>query len=110
MNNEAFDWNLAVARANGNKDLAYELSGLLVENIKECVPDLKNAWLKKDLESLRHLSHKMHGGAAYTGAIGIQNASKNFEKALVSGEISQTYYQQFLKSMEDFSVYFESVD
>ena len=83
MNNEAFDWNLAVARANGNKDLAHELSGLLVENIKECVPDLKNAWLNKDLESLRHLSHKMHGGAAYTGAIGIQNASKNFEKAVV---------------------------
>lgn len=110
MNNNAFDWNIAIARANGNKDLAQELSGLLIENIKECIPDLTSAWQEKDIDNLTQLAHKMHGGAAYTGAIEVQRASKLFEQKLKSGEISTECYKHFLQSMQEFSEFYESAN
>ena len=110
MNEKPFDWNVAITRANGNKDLAQELSGLLLETIKECIPELLAAWQQKDVDSLIQLAHKMHGGAAYTGAIKIQSSSKSFEKKLKSGDIDSESYEQFLQSMESFSEFYESVN
>lgn len=109
MNEQPFDWNIAITRANGNKDLAQELSGLLIETIKECIPELQTAWQQKDVDNLIHLAHKMHGGAAYTGAIQVQHASKDFELKLKSGDIDTDSYEQFLKSMKVFSEFHESV-
>lgn len=110
MNEQSFDWNVAITRANGNKDLAQELSGLLLETIKECIPELQTAWQQKDVDSLIHLAHKMHGGAAYTGAIKVQSSSKTFEKKLKSGDIDSSSYEQFLQSMQSFSEFYESVN
>lgn len=110
MNNDSFDWNIAIERANGNKDLAQELSGLLIENIKETIPELESSWQQKNVENLIQIAHKMHGGAAYTGAIKVQNASKTFEKKLKSGEIDPGCYETFLQSMKDFSEFYESVN
>ena len=110
MNKNSFDWNIAIARANGNKDLAQELSGLLIENIKECIPELEDAWKQKNIDHLIQLTHKMHGGAAYTGAVEVQQASKSFEKKLKSGDIDSTGYKHFLQSMKEFSEFFESIN
>lgn len=110
MNDDSFDWNIAIERANGNKDLAQELSGLLIENIKEAIPELESSWQEKNVDSLIQIAHKMHGGAAYTGATKVQSTSKKFEKKLKSGEISSTCYENFLQSMKDFSEFYESVN
>lgn len=107
---KTFDWNIAISRANGNQDLARELSGLLLETIKEALPELTSAWSQQDIQHLTRISHKLHGGAAYTGALKVQNSSKTFEKQLLSGEVSQKSYENMLESLQEFSVFFESSD
>lgn len=110
MDTKTFDWDIAIERANGNQDLARELGGLLFENIKELLPEIQDAWHSQDTGQLIQLTHKMHGGAAYTGAIKLQQAAKSMEKSLHNGEINHEQYEILLKCVKDYSVFFESLE
>lgn len=110
MDIKTFDWDIAIERANGNQDLARELGGLLFENIRELLPEIQQAWHSQDADKLIHLTHKMHGGAAYTGAIELQKAAKSMEKSLYDGDISHDRYETLLKCAEDYAVFFETID
>ena len=110
MLDNIFDWNLAIARAGGNKDLAHELTGLLAETIKELKPKITKAWDAGQFKEVGELTHKLHGGVAYTGAKHLQVAAKKFEMTTKSGSQDIKAYDDLHAAMLAFEEFVGQLD
>ena len=110
MFDNIFDWNLAISRAGGNKDLAHELTGLLAETIKELKPKISEAWASGQIDIASQLTHKLHGGVAYTGAQALQAAAKKFEQATKADSKDASAYEELYNAMLAFETFVKELD
>ncbi len=99
MVDSVFDWNLAISRAGGNRDLAHELTGMLMETIRELKPQIKEALTQGHTQKASELTHKLHGGVAYTGAKNLQHAAREFEQLTRSGQLDEKAFKKLYEEM-----------
>lgn len=88
------NWNLAIERAGGKKELAKNLFKLLIKTLPKHLEKLKTAFENKDLAALHAEAHKLHSATCYCGTPRLKNAAKNLEnlsKTKKTEEIKKTY-------------------
>src|SRR5436190_23343827 len=76
------DWDLAIQRANHDRNLANDLLALFVTNLPAELLALKIAASEQNYSELQRLAHKMHGGLRYCGLPRLQNLVASLETEL----------------------------
>lgn len=99
--NKILDWALAKQRANHNEDLAKELFGLLIKELPQNQRDLMTAGKNKDLDTLKMITHKIHGACCYCGVPALHNDIAKLETALKCDQKEwPNYLRRVLLSMQ----------
>jgi two-component system sensor histidine kinase BarA len=99
--NKVLDWSLAKQRANHNEDLAKELFGLLIKELPQHQRDLIQAAQNKDLDTLKTITHKIHGACCYCGVPALHNDVAKLETALKCDQKEwPSYLRRVLLSMQ----------
>lgn len=87
MNKPAiFDASLAIERAGGNRDLAVELFGMLINELPNFRGRIVNAYGQQDHKELQEAVHKLNGSSTYCGVPALKEAANDYEVALKAGE------------------------
>lgn len=81
-----FDHDLALERAGGNRDLAEELFGMLVNELPEYQEKLAAAHRNGDVDQVIFIAHRINGSATYTGVPALKAAAEALEISLKRGE------------------------
>jgi two-component system sensor histidine kinase BarA len=93
-NKDIIDWDLAIERAGGKKELAKELFELLVKTLPQHQNELKVAFEDNDFDALHTAAHKLHSATCYCGTPRLKQAAKNLEelaKTTKTTEIKESY-------------------
>ncbi len=99
--NKVLDWTLANQRANHNQELAKELFGLLIKELPQNQMDLLKAGKNRDLDTLKTLTHKIHGACCYCGVPALHNDIAKLETALKCEQKEwPSYLKRVLLSMQ----------
>jgi two-component system sensor histidine kinase BarA len=99
--NKVLDWPLANLRANHNADLAKELFGLLIKELPQHERELMRAAKNRDLETLKMITHKIHGACCYCGVPALHNDISKLETALKCDQKDwPNYLRRVLTSMQ----------
>jgi two-component system sensor histidine kinase BarA len=99
--NKVLDWALAKHRANNNEDLAKELFGLLIKELPQNQRDLLQAGKNRDLDTLKMITHKIHGACCYCGVPALHNDIAKLETALKCDQKEwPNYLRRVLLSMQ----------
>lgn len=99
--NKVLDWTLANHRANNNENLAKELFGLLIKELPQHQRDLMQAGKNKDLDTLKMITHKIHGACCYCGVPALHNDIAKLETALKCDQKEwPNYLRRALLSMQ----------
>ena len=78
----SIDWQLALKRANHNKETARELLDNFISLLPEAIDTLAALWTKRDIDALKAEIHKLHGACCYTGLPRLQHLVHEIESAL----------------------------
>ncbi|MBT0586115.1 response regulator [Alteromonas sp. SM 2104] len=78
----SFDWELALRRANGSDDAAFELLEAFIQQLPDCIDMIKTAARSKDFETLLQHIHRIHGACCYTGVSRFQALCHDIESDL----------------------------
>ena len=99
--NKVLDWALANQRANHNHDLAKELFSLLIKELPQHQRELLQAARRRDLETLKMITHKIHGACCYCGVPALHNDIAKLETALKCEQKEwPNYLRRVLMSMQ----------
>jgi two-component system sensor histidine kinase BarA len=93
MMQKIFDHDLALERAGGNRDLAEELFGMLVNELPEYREKLDTAHRGGDIEQVIFIAHRINGSATYTGVPALKAAAEALEISLKRGEMGDMAHQ-----------------
>lgn len=99
MMQEIFDRDLALERAGGNRDLAEELFGMLVNELPEYRDKLDVAHRDGNIDQVIFIAHRINGSATYTGVPALKAAAEALEISLKQGETGGMARQ--IKCLED---------
>jgi two-component system sensor histidine kinase BarA len=86
MMQEIFDRDLALERAGGNRDLAEELFGMLLNELPDYREKLDTAHRDGNLDQVIFIAHRINGSATYTGVPALKAAAEALEVSLKQGE------------------------
>lgn len=89
------NWNLAIERAGGKKELAKNLFELLIKTLPEHREKLKIAFQSKDFDALHAEAHKLHSATCYCGTPRLKIAAKKLE------DLSKTTKTDEIKKAHD---------
>ena len=99
--NQVLDWTLAIHRANNNEALAKELFGLLIKELPQHQRELMQAAQHNDFDTLKMITHKIHGACCYCGVPALHNDIAKLETALKCDQKEWTkYLRRALLSMQ----------
>ncbi|GAA0853727.1 hybrid sensor histidine kinase/response regulator [Aliiglaciecola litoralis] len=93
----SIDWDLALERANHNKDAAKEVFTGFVNQLPELKLQIAQSWEKQDTQNTQALIHKLHGACCYTGVPILRDLCDELETAL-----KQHDYQVVESRLTDF--------
>lgn len=93
---QTLDWPLALTRANQNEDLARELLTMLLNDLPEQQSTLKRAASSQDIDTLKSITHKIHGACCYCGVPELHACIAKLETALKS---DQNQWEPYLVSV-----------
>lgn len=95
------DWALAKQRANNNEALAKELFGMLIKELPQHQRELLQAGKNRDLDTLKMITHKIHGACCYCGVPALHNDIAKLETALKCDQKEwPNYLRRVLLSMQ----------
>lgn len=98
---KVLDWTLANQRANHNQELAKELFGLLIKELPQHQQELLKAAKNRDLDTLKTITHKIHGACCYCGVPALHNDIAKLETALKCEQKEwPSYLKRVLLSMQ----------
>ncbi|MCV2886447.1 ATP-binding protein [Aestuariibacter sp. AA17] len=78
----SLDWDLAVTRANHNKDAAKDMLMAFNEQLPAILLQIESSWKTHDLTATQNLVHKLHGACCYTGVPKLQSLCDEIESKL----------------------------
>jgi len=93
-NSDIIDWDLAIKRTGGKKELAEELFALLIKTLPQHQDELKTVFEDNDFDALHAAAHKLHSATCYCGTPRLKQAAKNLEdlsKTTKTTEIKEAY-------------------
>lgn len=82
---EIFSKDEASELASGDKELANELTTMLVAELPDYRADIQDAFTKKDITNLKDQTHKLHGASRCCGTPALRFAANQLETAIDSG-------------------------
>jgi two-component system, OmpR family, aerobic respiration control sensor histidine kinase ArcB len=71
---------------NNKPNLMHEMMEMFVASLPIEIESMQKIYQQQDWESLRSIAHTLNGGSCYCGAMRLQNAAKNLEIYINSGE------------------------
>lgn len=83
------DWQLAVKRANQNRDIALELLGDFVSHLPKSVEMIRTEWNARNYKGVQDEIHRLHGACCYTGVPKLQALANRIESNLKLGKHSE---------------------
>ncbi|MGD9153811.1 MAG: Hpt domain-containing protein [Gammaproteobacteria bacterium] len=86
---DVVNWNLAVERAGGKKELAKNLFELLIKTLPEHQKKLKAAFQTEDFATLHAEAHKLHSATCYCGTPRLNDAAKKLEDLSKTKKINE---------------------
>jgi two-component system sensor histidine kinase BarA len=86
---KVIDTDLALEQAGGNRELANELFGMLLEELPQHAEQLKGRLADGEFTALRECAHKLNGSATYCGVPALKAATETLEIGLKRGETSE---------------------
>jgi two-component system sensor histidine kinase BarA len=82
MQSPVIDWEQAIALAGNDRNFAKKMFTLLVKNLMDELPAIKNDYTHHHFEELKNRTHKLHGALCYCGAPRLKAATIALETAL----------------------------
>ncbi|NVK56351.1 MAG: response regulator [Alteromonadaceae bacterium] len=76
------DWQLALKRANQNRDLAIELLRDFIQHLPNASEIIRDEWNNRNFQGVQDEIHKLHGACCYTGVPRLQALADEMESAL----------------------------
>src|SRR3954451_16138342 len=83
------DYDGALARFGGDKQLFIEMAGILLEDTPQLHAELATAAAEKNASSIRSRAHALKGLVASCGGVRAAKVCQSLEDAGQSGELSQ---------------------
>ena len=80
------DWQLAVKRANQNREVALELLGDFVSHLPKTVEMIRTEWNARHFKGVQDEIHRLHGACCYTGVPKLQALANQIESNLKLGK------------------------
>lgn len=74
-----FDWELAIRRANGNKESANEMFNMFMAQLPGVLKEIEEAKFASDWEQTIHHVHRLNGASCYTGVPKLQHYCEEAE-------------------------------
>jgi len=98
-----FDLNDAISLAGGNKELAQELFGMLINELPGYQEKINTALTDQNIKDLKHYTHKINGATSYCGVPKLRYAATTLEQKIDRNDTStlQQDAEQVLKSIEE---------
>ena len=81
-----YDEDESIKLAGGNRQLSEELFGMLIKELPDHQKKIKQAYKKKNLDSLKQVVHKLHGATSYCGTQELRRHAREFETAIDNNE------------------------
>ena len=79
------DWQLALKRANQNRDLAMELLREFIAHLPQAAEIIRSEWDARHYKGVQDEIHRLHGACCYTGVPKLQALANEMESALKLG-------------------------
>tara|TARA_A200000159_G_scaffold156249_2_gene170979 strand:+ start:11742 stop:14879 length:3138 start_codon:yes stop_codon:yes gene_type:complete len=79
------DWQLALKRANQNRDLAMELLREFIAHLPQAAEVIRSEWDARHYKGVQDEIHRLHGACCYTGVPKLQALANEMESALKLG-------------------------
>ncbi|MEW5755455.1 MAG: ATP-binding protein [Pseudomonadota bacterium] len=91
-----------LAKFLNNAALAEELYAMLVNDLRQRLPLIKDAFASANYQDLDFHVHKVHGSASYCGAQDLKHAAERLEVKLKLGEYAElsAHYDEFLGQID----------
>ena len=86
---DVFDWQMALARIDGDEALLCEIAELLIETCPGWLADLEQHLVERDQVSLRRVAHTLKGSADNLGAVRAVAAAARLETAAAQGDFDE---------------------
>lgn len=94
------DWNLGMARVNGDAAFARELLAMLLESLPQAQANLEQHFESQAWDKLQAEAHKLRGASSYCATPRLTEAAKNLEASLHDQEVPEADYFALLKEIQ----------
>lgn len=101
LDDNIFDWQLALKRAGNKQDLAKDMLQMLLASIEESQPKLTAALEKGDVDTVKHHIHRLNGACCYTGAANLGKAVDLLETLLKKDHQVDSLEPEFLELFDE---------
>jgi len=107
---EDFDLDDAINLAGGNKELAQELFGMLINELPGYQEKINTALINQNIKDLKHYTHKINGATSYCGVPKLRHAATILEQTIDNNDTDtlQQDAEQVLNSIEELIEFYKS--
>ncbi|WP_199610853.1 two-component sensor histidine kinase BarA [Flocculibacter collagenilyticus] len=104
------DWELALQRAGGKPDLAFEMLKMLVDSIPESKQAIQSALDESDqVATITHV-HKLHGACCYSGVPRLKQLTEAIETQMKQGASIEAVEPEIFELLDEMENLYDEVN
>ena len=99
---QAIDWEEGAQLAANNEAIAVELMAMLIKELPADLDKIKQAYERKDFDTMQNSVHKLKGATCYCGVPELRKTTTTLETLLTKGTCKlEPAFHNFAVSIED---------